>query len=400
MSSNNPDNEEQVEVIDEDYNEEEINLDDMVELTMDEFEELMNEDEEEEKKDDALLTIDNHDGAVFAVDSYDTLLATGGEDDKAFVWSITSEKPEMKFETEKFSDSVTFLKFSCDGKYLALSDMSGKIRVYLVSTFELFWSYDVETDMESMSWHPSCNVLFCGTNEGQFIMFKISTNEVKYMFNGDNTSLSCFQVLKDGKQAACCYNNGNIRIWDLKSGQPVFNLVKAHEEDIICIDVSADGKLIATGGIDMKINIITPANGKIVWKFSIAGPKPADITEDNNDDNNNLIENSIESVGFCKTMPIIACCTLNGQIITWDVNTHAIRHKITYTNGFSKLIWDEGVKLFAASLDGTIQEWDGRSLELIKKFEGHQSDILDICLNKKFLCTASNDQSVKIFEIQ
>ncbi len=72
----------------------------------------------------------------------------------------------MLYESEKFEDSVTLLKFSCDGKYLAVSDMSGKIRVYLIETFDLFWSYDVETDLESMDWHPNCNVLFCGTAEG------------------------------------------------------------------------------------------------------------------------------------------------------------------------------------------------------------------------------------------
>lgn len=411
MSENNPNNREDVEVVEETYNEDEINLDDMVELTMDQFEELMeaegmNENEDDiEKPDDSVLTIDDHDGAIFAIDSFNNLLATGGEDDKAFIWSINSIDSKLKaeklFEMPKFDDSVTTIKFSCDGKYLAASDMGGKIRVYLVENYELFWSYDVEMDIEKISWHPDCNVLFCSTSEGQFIMFKISTNEVKFMTNGDDTPLSCFKILKDGKQAVCCYNNGNVRIWDLKTGLTVHNILKAHEEDIICVDCSADGNLIATGGIDMKLNIMTSFNGKIVWKFTVATLKPKVETPENSeiDDNNNMVENAIESIGFCKTMPIIACATLNGELIAWDLNTHQMRHKVKYDHGFSKILWDEKDKLFSSTLDGAVIQWDGRNLEMIKKCEGHSAEILDFCMNKKHIATASNDQTVKIFEI-
>ena len=187
-----------------------VNLEDMVELTMDEFEQLC-EDNDKENNDDSILTIDKHDGAVFSVDSFGSLLATGGEDDKAYIWKLVCETqnsvtPSLLLETEKFADSVTNLRFSHDGKYLAVSDMSGNIRVYQVDTLELFWCYDTETDIESLNWHPSCNVLFCGTVEGQFMMFKISTNEIKIMYNGDNSSLSCFKILNDGKQVQILKN--------------------------------------------------------------------------------------------------------------------------------------------------------------------------------------------------
>jgi len=62
-----------------------------------------------------------------------------------------------------------------------------------------------------------------------------------------------------------------------------------------------------------------------------------------------------------------------------------MRHKLDYSSGFSKLMWDEGTKLFASSLDGAIYQWDGRSLEQVKKNEGHISEILDFCLNQKYI---------------
>ena len=335
-------------------------------------------------------------GAVFCLDAFNNLLATGGEDDKAYLWNIKYEENnnndkieiELAYECEKFADSVTNIKFSCDGKYLAVSDMSGKIRVYINQTKELFWSHDIEMDLETLGWHPNCNVLFCSTSDGYFMMFKISTNEIKMMYFGDNTVLSCFRILKDGKRAVCCYNNGNIRIIDLKSGQPEFNILNAHENDIICMDLSNDGNLLATGGVDMKIKIINTTNGKIVGTYEV--PVSKEKAEE---------ENSVESVSFCKVMHLIACATLNGQLFIWDLNTHVLRNKFENDIGYSKIQWNNQELLYASTLDGMVQCYDGRNLQVVKKFSGHESEILDFCFDKNYIFTASNDNLVKVFKI-
>jgi WD40 repeat protein len=162
--------------------------------------------------DNSTMTISHHDGSVFCLDFYKNLLASGGEDDKACVWFINNdpnslEKFSLIYETEKFNDSVTNVKFSHDGKYLAVSDMAGKARVYTIThsvdeksiELSLFWSYDVENDIEQLKWHPKCNVLFISTQIGNLWMFKLSTNEIKIMYSGEETRLTCFTFLKDGK---------------------------------------------------------------------------------------------------------------------------------------------------------------------------------------------------------
>jgi WD40 repeat protein len=337
---------------------------------------------------------------VFCIDTYQNYLATGGEDDKAYIWTYKQDENnndnkiqiELLYECEKFQDSVTNLKFSHDGKYLAIADMSGKIRVYLNETKELFWSHDIEMDIETLDWHPICNVLFCSTSEGYFIMLKISTGDIKVMYFGDNTVLSCFRILKDGKRAVCCYNNGNVRIIDLKTAQPEFNILKAHESDILCLDISSDGNLLATAGTDMKITITNTTNGKIIVNLPV--PK----CEINNSDDE---ENSIESVGFCKTMALIACATLKGQLFVWDLNTHVLRNKLEIKNvGFSKLLWSSSQEtLYVSTLNGTVNSYDGRNLVKKQTYGWHESEILDFCLNNDYLFTASNDFNVKGFKI-
>lgn len=171
-----------------------------------------------------------------------------------FVFAFDDTDPSKpavcRLETEKFSDSVTQVRFNHDGKLLAMCDMSGCVRVYSTpststSKYSLLWSHEIESDVEQISWHPEANVLFCSTADGYFYMFKVSNSgesEMRVMYAGDNVSLSCFRILKDGKRAVCCYASGTIRFWDLKSGQVVTSLVSCHDGEIICVGLNQEGR--------------------------------------------------------------------------------------------------------------------------------------------------------------
>lgn len=160
-------------------------------------------------------------------------------------------------ETEKFSDSVTQVGFNHDGKLLAMCDMSGRLRVYTVSSRKLLWSHEIDSDVEQMAWHTEANVLFCSTADGYFYMFKIANSgesEMRIMYAGDNVGLSCFRVLRDGKRAACAYNSGNVRFWDLKSGQTINSLPNCHEAEIISIELNSEGFQILTKSFYVNLN--------------------------------------------------------------------------------------------------------------------------------------------------
>ena len=387
-----------VEVIEQDlYEEPEDELaQDLVEVDIDDLIEDLEADEN--NQDDSIETIDKHEGAVFCIDSVNNLFATGGEDDLAFVFSYDHESKNVQelIKTDKLKDSVTNVKFSNDGKYVAISDMSGLIRVYMIETKSLHWTHDLETDIESLGWHPNCNVLFCSTSDGYFYMFKFSTEEIRVMYSGDDAGLGSFRILKDGKRAVTVYNNGNVRFWDIKSGQTVHNLLQVHNEDILTMDLNSDGNLLATGGLDMKIKLINTNNYKVISELSCSSKIKSD------DETMEEERDSIESVSFCKTLPLIACATLSGKIFIWDINSHILRSQFDNSLvGYSKIAWNHQEKLYASTLDGSLQEFDGRNLELSKTYRGHKSEILDFSLNEQLaiIYSASNDNFVKLFHI-
>jgi WD40 repeat protein len=342
------------------------------------------------------------------LDAYKNLLASGGEDDKAYVWTYesiidTHKQYSLLFECEKMSDSVTNVKFSFDGKYLAVGDMAGNLSVYSVESKSKVWSYEIGNDVELIEWHPMAHVLFSSTCDGNFLMFKVpsESSEVKVMYAGDNAALSCFSLLKDGKRAVCCYNNGNVRIWDLKTTQAAFNISKAHQGDILTVDINSDGHLAASGGVDLKIVVINTTNGKILCQFKCDSESITEANKENNKSRDNEeVENSIESIAFCKTMPLLAGCTVNGEIYVWDLNTQSLRSRLSNDSGFSKLSWGKAETLFLSSLDGSMQIYDGRNLQLLKKLQGHVAEVFDfrLCHELKLIVTASGDNTLKTFE--
>jgi len=368
------------------------------------------------------------------LDVFKNFLVTGGEDDKAYFWSFQAvnaadddNEPaasssstavkvtvELLAESEKFSDSVTCVKFSHDGKYVAVADLAGSLRVYLIDELqqhkaEPHWSHELGVDLETLTWHPQCNVLFAGTaNEGQFWMFKLSTGEMKCMYAGDQCSLSSIRLLKDGKHAACAYHNGTVRVWDLKSGKAVHTVSALHEKrEIICLDTTQDD-LVATGGSGspLQVNLVNTKSGHLVGTLNCEAGG-----------DNKSVDDSVETLGFSSQQPLIlACGTVSGRLMTWDVSTMTPRNRLDdFNHGITRLQWWSPQAaateiLIVSCINGTICVMDGRSLATVHKFTGHTSEILDFGVTNvnisnsnqpcSFLITASNDHKVKFFQIK
>ncbi|TFK03601.1 calcineurin subunit B type 1 [Platysternon megacephalum] len=246
-----------------------------------------------EAQDDSEVTFSEHSASVFCVSldpTTNTLAVTGGEDDKAFVWRLSDG--ERLFECSGHKDSVTCAGFSHDSVFVATGDMSGLIKVWQVDTKEEIWSFEVG-DLEWMEWHPQAHVLLAGTADGNSWMWKIPSGESK-TFQGPSCPATCGRVLPDGKRAVVGYEDGTVRIWDLKQGSSLHVLKgqDGHQGPLTCVTSNKDGSLVMTGSVDCHAKLVNSATGKVVCVFkmeSAASKPPAGEAE----------SNSVESLGFC-----------------------------------------------------------------------------------------------------
>lgn len=342
-------------------------------------------------KDLSDLIFTKHTDAVFSV-SLDPkscdLAVTGGQDDKAFVWRVSTG--EVIFECTGHKDSITSTGFSHDGVYAATADLGGLIKVWKVETRQEIWSFEC-SDIEWLKWHPVAHVLLVGTVDGDVWMWKIPGGDCK-TFQGPGCTASCGMVMSDGKRACVGYDDGSLRLWDLKGGtvQQTVSGHGSHKSTVVCLDCHPDNSLIMSGSTDVTANIVNSSSGKIIGSFDCRS-SGTDTEED-----------SVEAVGFSHVQNHAATGTVSGVLSIWDINTQICRQQCKHEAGIVKLYWDRlSPLLYTSSLDGIVRLWDSRNGQVMSKWTGHTDAILDFEISKdgNSLVTVSEDNTARVFSL-
>lgn len=300
-------------------------------------------------RDDSVLTFSGHNGPVFCGSLHPTepFAVTGGEDDKAFVWS--TETGNVVHVINGHKDSVTAAEFSTDGNYVATGDMAGYIQVHKFSQsqdYKIVWEFEMG-DMTWMQWHTSANVLMAGADAGETYVWRIPSGECKVL-QGNGQKSETGTLMADGKSLIVGYSDGTVKLWDLKSTTVVqeieSNVTLGHSEAITSIAADPDNGRFLTGGEDGKI-VLANNCGPLCNLFPNAG--------------------SVEALAFCneQELKLVACGTLQGKISLWDINRQAIRMecKNDEPTGITKILWAPKHTLLCATLDGSVRAFDGLS---------------------------------------
>ncbi|CAK1550034.1 unnamed protein product [Leptosia nina] len=369
-------------------------IDDQIQFDDDE----MVDDQEEEYSDSAMerpedqaaLVFNKHTGSVFCCDLHlnGKVAVTGGEDDKAFVWSV--ETGDVIMDCKGHKDSVIFVGFSFDGAYLATVDMCGLIKVWKCN-FETQepWQVAFEYEADDLSWglwHFGARVLLCGADTGDIYVFKIPSGDTKVL-QGHSIRTECGKIFPDGVRLAVGYEDGAVKIWDLKTNAILHQFSNGvHETRVTAIDIHPENNLMASISTDGKVVLTTSVNGKVVAQLQA--------------------ENDLETVAFCPDLQLgyFALGTLNGSVTIWDTARKMIRHSCAKSEedvsaGVTKMYWNKD-QLVTGCLDGSLRVYAGRSGECSETLTGHWSEILDLVYNAKenIILSSSDDGTARIFK--
>lgn len=302
----------------------------------------------EPPRDDAALTFSTHEGPVFCGSFHPTqnLAVTGGEDDKAYVWS--TETGNVVFAVTGHKDSIVAAEFSADGNYLATADLAGYIQVFKLSQdYKQIWEFEMG-DMSWMQWHIAASVLLAGSDAGETYIWRIPSGDCKVL-QGNGSKSETGQLTADGKSLIVGYSDGCVKLWDIKSSTVVYNFEEnsalGHSGSITSIAVDPDNGRFLTGSEDGKI-MIANNTGPLTNLFPSAG--------------------SVEALAFSSDrddMKLLACGTLEGKVSLWDVNRQAIRFECQNRNptGITKIVWGPKHTILCATLDGSIRIFDSRN---------------------------------------
>ena len=294
-------------------------------------------------KDPLVKTFYGHTNSVLSVAFHpqNQLFASASVDGTVKIWHTDGELVTnfTDHDTEAYDVS-----FSPDGKLVASS------------------SYDRTVKL----WRTDGKILDSITNADTVIDVNFTPDSQTIIFGGYDNKMQFWQIKRKAHATALKFRRSII----------------AHQARIADINISGDGKLIASASHDRYVKLWHP-NGKLIRSFV------AD-------------ETGVRAVEISPDLSFIATGGKEQNIKLWNLQGELMR----IFKGHEAMVLDleispDGSKLASASADNTVKIWDLQG-NLLTTLRGHQGGVWNVNFDRegKHIVTASEDRTVKLWDLE
>lgn len=309
---------------------------------------------------------------------------------------------KLMLNTKNHTSPITALAFSANGACLISAD-SNLIALWNMENYELYNSYQiVSSTVLSLALTEDQKYIFYIDNQGVFGTINVYTslNEKSIKAFGYTLNIGIFAK----NMMISAYLNAVVLCECSGNGIKEPTSFKAHEGNISCMDLSQDGKFLATGSEDASLNIWNTENWNIVYSnpknkgFVVAVKLTPDskfiiyMTASRHLVIVNILSKTIEKDVKVKSITsILLGATIRMAVFVNDkeVRTCALRKRkeriikaSLYGINCVTLSSNQDFILIG-SQDGVIRKADIKSLEILNFLIGHTSPIITISLNSK-----------------
>ncbi|EGG09528.1 uncharacterized protein MELLADRAFT_42600, partial [Melampsora larici-populina 98AG31] len=349
----------------------------------------------------------NHTSPIFHIATHPKLhniCASGGGDDLGYIWD--SENGNLIETLNGHLESVSILKFSENGHYLASASVDGNIKIWQSQDLVNYnrWSFliDLEGSEEVtwISWHPKGSVLLAGFADGLSTMWSIPSGETMQVFNGHNSMATCGQFTPDGKTIAVASEESRLIIFDPTTGSAIQRISLRETKNrfrtpdgsygINSLAINPASTLCVLGGISNGgVRIVNIRTGLIIAAL------------DNNHEGDATIEVAwYEPKKLGDGVPLIISTGTDGRICLYDAVSYRLRATMKHPEAITTMVLHiETGRLTTGSIDKTLISWDLRTGNEVQRHHGHHDMIhhVNLTCDEKRLISASEDGTACVF---
>ncbi|KAL3835567.1 hypothetical protein ACJIZ3_010303 [Penstemon smallii] len=346
-----------------------------------------------------------------------SLVATGGEDEKGFLWMIN--RGDWAPLLEGHGDSISSLSFSPDGQLLASGGLDGVVKVWDIATGDLRCTLEGPTHetedikgvppggFQWVRWHPEGHFILAGGSKDSSVwMWNVDRPSFPYVFTGHANRVTCADFTPDGRKICSGSEDATMKIWNPRTSENI-HVVIDHESSkrtssyhnetegsnniekpkgVTCMAITSDSSLALTGSRDGSVHLVNILTGKVVTSFR---------------EHSESVECVVFEASSRRDKWRAATVGMDGKLIIWDSQYPYPWHICNHEDGITSLLWLAMGNIATGSLDGKVRLWNSRSGECVRTLSGHSDAIQSIAVssNGDFLVSVSDDKTSRVFEI-
>jgi ribosome assembly protein SQT1 len=211
-------------------------------------------------------------------------------------------------------------------------------------------------------------------DDGTVWMWKIPSGTPMQIFSGHTGPCTAGSFSPSGKHIVSCSDDGSLISWVPQTGGVAWKLTAAGYLDLdlkLTIDarfeagalmslaINPSSTVVAVGGTDGMMKLVNLTNGNIL---ATLGAQTGD---------------SIESLVWATTLPILAAGCVDGRIYLYDTQTYRLRNTLSHDDAVTAIVLPTGsFELTSVSIDKSVRRWDIRTGQEIARRTGHHDAIV------------------------
>ena len=301
-------------------------------------------------------------------------------------------------------DSVNDVAFSPDGKFIATASEDKTARIWYAYTGKEIINLPHDSSVNTVRFSP----------DGKYIATAADyiTTHIWDAYTGkENTSLSLddkeFIVFSPDVKHIATTSNNTACVLDVYTGEMILNL--SHDDPVIKVSFSPDGKLIKTVSCNGSQGGYTNRGGKFVnfedYNFTECVWEVATRKEIINPQYAHIVNNYYADVVFSPYGNYIAT-TGDNTINIWDAHKGIKTHALNSTGKTSRFLFSPDEKYIAVSYNenekiGAVDLWDtskGDKIDVLSL--NHEINDIVFSPDGKYIATVSDDNTVRLWLVK